>query len=212
MGPALGPDAAVAFLKFSRGGYIPYQSARGFFEVIRGGADSVAISDLVDLSGIAKRIVVNSKGTWIYHMLRQRLGDELFFTTLRSYLETHADGSSTLAAFREVVRRAAPDAGTEEFFAQWLDRTGAPFLDVSWTLAERHVDVVIEQTQAEGLYSLDLDILVENASGTRQLHTVHLDKRRGVFRLPSGDSVTAVTVDPDFKILRWDEIFRSRGG
>ena len=207
----LGADAAVDFLKFSREGYIPLQSARGFFEVIRRGADSVAIADMSNLSGMAKRIVVDSKGTWIYHMLRQRLGDELFFSTLRSYLELHADGSSTLIAFREHVVRAAPHAGLESFFAQWLDRTGAPRLEVSWTLGDGHVNLVIVQTQQEEPYMLDLDVLVEGQGGSRRVHTVHLNARRGEFRLPSTGQVTAVTVDPNFKILRWDEVYAMNG-
>jgi hypothetical protein len=208
----LGPEAAVEFLQFSRAGYIPLQSARGFFEVIRRGADTVAIANMADISGMAKRIVVDSKGTWIYHMLRERLGDERFFNTLRSYLRTHSDGSSTLKVFRDFVVRAAPEAGIDGFFAEWLDRTGAPHLDVSWTASAGRVNLVIAQTQAEGVYTLDLDVLIEDAAGVQRMHAVQLDQRRQEFQLPFAGNASTVTVDPAFKILRWDEVYRRRGG
>jgi hypothetical protein len=203
----LGPEAAVDFLKFSREGYILNQSARGYFEVIRRGADSVAIGQLQNLSGTAKRIVIDSKGTWIYAMLRQRMGDDRFFSALRAYLEAHTDGSSTLGAFREAMARAAPEAGLEEFFAQWLDRTGAPRLEVTWTRVNNEVQVVVTQVHEGDPYTLDVDLLVEGANGERQVQTVKLSGRRGEFRLSFPGTVEKVTLDPDFKILRWDEVY-----
>ncbi len=207
----LGPEAALSFLKFSREGYIPLQSARGYFEVIRRGADSVAIADMANISGMAKRIVVDSKGPWIYHMLRHSLGDELFFASLRSYFETHRDGSSNLRAFREFMTEAAPEAGLEAFFAQWLDRTGAPHLEISWTSGDGILDVVLAQTQEGSVYTLDIDIRIDGADGSSVVHTIHSDQRRVETRVPVVGRPTAVTIDPEFKILRWDETYRMPG-
>jgi hypothetical protein len=73
------------------------------------------------------------------------------------------------------------------------------------------VNLVIDQAQQEEPYTLDLDVLVEEQGGSRRVHNVHLDARRGEFRLPVSGMVTAVTVDPDFRILRWDEVYAMNG-
>jgi hypothetical protein len=93
-----------------------------------------------------------------------------------------------------------------------LDRTGAPHLDVSWTASAGHVNLVIAQTQAEGVYTLDLDVLIEDTAGVQRMHAVHLDQRRQEFQLPFAGNASTVAVDPVFKILRWDEVYRRRGG
>ncbi len=208
----LGPGAAREFLKFSREGYIPRQSARGYFEVVRRGADSVAIADLENLDGIAKRVVVNSKGTWILHMLRDLVGDDRFFATLRRYLRDHVDRSANLDAFRDAFRQAAPDVDVGGFFAQWLDRTGAPRLDVDYQVTGDEVEIVVEQLQAGGPFRLSLEVRVESRSGAESRHRVEIEHTREVFRLPAPDGVSSVMLDPDFEVLRWDKAYRMEGG
>lgn len=208
----LGPGAAKAFLRFSREGYIPLQSARGYFEVVRRGADSVAIAELEDLNGVAKRIVVNSKGTWVLHMLRDRVGDARFFATLRDYLEAHAGGTATLDDFRDGFRRAAPEEDLVTFFTQWLDRTGAPRFDVSWEADGDEVEVVIEQVHDGEPYILTLDVRVSDPGGGAATHRVPIGARRETVRLPAPRGVEGVSLDPEFKILRWDESYRMEGG
>jgi aminopeptidase N len=210
----LGPDSAVAFLKFSRAGYIPLQSARGYFEVVRRGADSVAIADLRNLDGIAKRILVNSKGVWVLHMLRNLVGDERFFTTLAAYLQNHVEEQATLPTFRSAFVRAAPEVDVAGFFAQWLDRTGAPRFEVSWRVVGEEVEVIIDQVQDSAPFSLSVELRVEEADARTITHKVDIDSKRTVLRLPAPRGVKGVSLDPDFKVLRWDEAYsmNSDGG
>lgn len=208
----IGPHAAKNFLRFSREGYIPLQSARGYFEVIRRGADSVAIANLENLQGIAKRIVVNSKGPWVLHMLRNRVGDTRFFDTLRDYLKASAGGSTTLDDFRETFRQAAPDEDLETFFAQWLDRTGAPRFNVSWETDGDEVEVVIEQVQQGEPYTLSLDVCITDPAGGAEIHRVRVVSEREIVRLPAPRGVERVVLDPYFEILRWDESYAMADG
>ncbi len=206
----LGPDSARHFLRFSRQGYIPLQSARGYFEVIRRGADSVPIAVMDDLNGIAKRIVVDSKGAWIYQMLREQLGDEPFFAILRSYLATYRDRASTLSAFRAFVTAAAPDRHLEAFFRQWLDRTGAPRFETSWKQVGDSMDIVVRQTQAGEPFVLDIDVRIQGGTAATTMdRVVHLDSGESHFRLPFADRAEAVVLDPEYRILRWDESYRA---
>jgi hypothetical protein len=204
----LGEEAAVEFLKVGRDGYIRYQSARGYFEVVERGADSVGIADMEHIQTRARRTVVDSKGTWIYHMLRQLVGDEVFFGTLRAYLRDRAGNATSLDEFRETFIQVAPETDLERFFEQWLDRTGAPRFDVEWTAMGNEVEVTVRQTQEGEPYAVSLELLVRGTDGTGEIHEVMVDSTQEVVRLPAPSGVTEVVLDPHFRILRWDESYR----
>ena len=204
----LGRNTAVDFLKFSREGYIPLQSAVGFFEVVRRGADSVAIADMENLDGMAKRIVVDSKGPWVYQMLRELVGDDIFFATLRSYLSNHAAGTSTLDRFRETFAAAAPAQDVRGFFEQWLDRTGAPRFEVEWRDAGAEVEVTLRQIQEGDAYAVRAEILVRGSEGPGEIHSVRIDAKEQTVRLPAPRGASEVVFDPEFKIFRWDASYQ----
>jgi len=80
-----GQQAATDFLQFSRRDYIHCQSASGYFSRIFGEEHDKA---LMNLTGVGQDyLLANAKGPWVYHMLRQRVGDGLFFSTLRQLVE-----------------------------------------------------------------------------------------------------------------------------
>ena len=85
-----GEEAATEFLRFSRPGYIDNQCARGYFAYVRTGVDR----PLSELDGSTRfdHNLSDAKGHWVYHMLRQRVGDELFFGTLRELIASTAAG------------------------------------------------------------------------------------------------------------------------
>ena len=140
-------------------------------------------------------------------MLRRQVGDELFFATLRRLIERHGRGSMTLDDVRAAFRAAAPaEAELERFFSDWLDRTGAPVLDVEWSALENEgaheVELVVRQTGAP--FRLVLEVLVESAAGER-LETVVVDGAETRKRIAAAGVPTGVRVDPQHRLLIWDE-------
>ncbi|MEQ8764944.1 MAG: M1 family aminopeptidase [Planctomycetota bacterium] len=198
-----GAAAASEFLRSSRAGYIPDQCAKGYFEILRTGRDK----PLAELkSGGVDHTLADSKGTWFYHMLRRRVGDELFFQTLRSILEKYAGEQLSLAALREEFSKVAPaEARLKVFFSQWLDRTGAPIL-----VGElRGSSLVLRQEQAGAPFDLNVEVeLVSDDGATRRELT--LRDQEATFELEGLEGVREIRVDPDFKILRWDESYGAR--
>lgn len=196
-----GDEAATRFLDFSRVGYNPLQCARGFFGLWRAGSDR-ALAKLED--GPFDHNLSDSKGHWMFHMLRRRVGDEVFFRTLRSFVEDPAKRTTTLAAVRAAFVAAAPEARLERFFADWLDRRGAPVLTEHWTdestAAESRVRLAIEQRDAP--YDLDLEVEVEGADG-KQRHVIRVSEPRGEWTLAAPGKPAKVTLDPDHRLLIW---------
>jgi hypothetical protein len=205
----LGEDAATEFLRFSRPEYNTRQCARGYFDVVRSGEDT-PMSGTTETGGVYHTIA-DAKGHWVLHMLRRRVGDEVFFEVLRSFVNDYAERALTIGAFREAFAAAAPGARLERFFEQWLDRTGAPVLDLDWKPeGDDGIEVTLTQRQNGSPYELDLEIEMSGGALPVRRETVTLTERRQTFRLESPHRTTVVRLDPNHRVLRWTPEYGSR--
>jgi len=201
-----GRDAMTEFLRFSRPGYIPGQCARGYFELWRRGADK----PLMELqSGGTDHQLSDAKGHWVYHMLRRKVGDEVFFATLRGVIADFTERELTWAELRARFGAAAPDAGLEEFFEQWLERAGAPILDSRWTPTAGGVALTVTQVGPGAPYRLDLDVALDGSEGT-VLRRVDLRAREQTFELAVAGEVRDVRLDPEHALLIWHPDYGER--
>lgn len=149
--------------------------------------------------------LANTKGHWVYHMLRRRVGDELFFSVLRDLIAQHG-GAEPISM--DVIRQAFVDAASAEhrlevFFEQWLERTGAPDLEASWEVAGEPArpQVTVTVSQHGEPYDLVLDLAVRGEDGRRR-HRVSVSKAEETFVLSSPGTPIEVQLDPDHQILR----------
>ncbi len=198
-----GDNAMAEFLEYSREGYSGWQCALGYFGIVRRGGDK-PLSQLErdrwdhDLS--------DSKGHWFYHMLRRRVGDELFFAILRGLLRDFANQAMSLDDVRKAFLEAVPnDPALRAFLEQWLDRTGAPVIDLEWWAIDRGaaVEVVLTQQQAGDPYALDVPIEIEVRSGERMRRTVKVKDRETRVTLETPARPVDVSLDPDVELLLW---------
>lgn len=207
-----GEKAATEFLRFSGGSAPSLHCARGFFWLQRRGRDRPLTAATGGPESVGHTLA-NSKGVWVYHMLRRRVGDELFFGTLQALVDRYGGGSMSLRDLRRAFAEAAPpEARLETFFAQWLDRTGAPRLDLEWSdvwQEENHLARVVV-TQRAKPYDLDLDIAVDTENGT-ELHTVRLSQAEQTYMLSVPGKPTRVRLDPEHRLLIWKPEYSSWG-
>jgi aminopeptidase N len=201
-----GVDAATEFLRFSAPGYSPQQCAKGYFEMIARGEDR-PLSQLG--SGGWQHHLSDAKGHWVYHMLRQRVGDDLFFATLRSLIDTYRGRHMSLDDLRAAfVRAAGPEAELETFFEQWLDRTGAPELELQWAYSRTDrgglVEGAIRQVQTGEPYHLFVTLaLAGSGSSVGGEHVVELRSQTTEFSLEVDAEIDEVILDPHHHILMW---------
>jgi len=87
-----------------------------------------------------------AKGGQVLHMLRNLVGDEAFFASLRYYLKRHAftdvESHELRLAFEDVTGR-----DLNWFFDQWFFSTGHPQLSVTHKEGDGGYQLFIEQTQ-----------------------------------------------------------------
>ncbi|HVR42917.1 MAG TPA: hypothetical protein VMS56_05670 [Thermoanaerobaculia bacterium] len=197
-----GREASIEFLRFSREGYSPVQCALGYFYIARRGEDE----PLAVLRGKSGHNLADSKGMWFHHMLRERMGDERYFGALGALFERFDGGSAALDDFRAIVLAASPDdSGMEAFLAQWLERTGAPEIGVSWWSVDRGkgVEITLEQKQAGEPYALDLELAIDLDDGSTVIERAHLDARSHTIRVEVPSRALGVRLDPQHRLLVW---------
>jgi hypothetical protein len=72
--------------------------------------------------------VAAGKGVWVLHELRRYLKPATFDHLMDRFGAEHAGRETSVADLQDFLRKAAPTAKTDAFFAYWLDRKGLPTL------------------------------------------------------------------------------------
>jgi aminopeptidase N len=153
------------------------------------------------------------KGAWVVGMLREEIGDELFWRALKTYLTDNRAGSVVTDDLRRAVEKVT-GRNLERFFEQWIEKAGHPELeiDTSWDEDRKELCLAIEQKQSgEGVpeafhVTLPVRLLVpgkEGADGAWVEGTAALRQRRQVFVFTLDAEPTAVVLDP------WDRVLKS---
>lgn len=90
------------------------------------------------------RTIIYDKGSWVIHMLRRRLGDDLFWALLAETARKYRLQPLSTTEFRDLAATflakqpprdsyRAIDPKLENFFDTWTAGTGIPNLKLSWT-------------------------------------------------------------------------------
>jgi aminopeptidase N len=161
---------------------------------------------------------VYQKGATVMHMLRELLGDSVFFAALREYGQEHAYGSAVTADWQAKLEEHY-GGSLSWFFDEWVYGTGYPRYRV--TIADSDIQLLlIEQIQATAtLFAMPVDLWLISYEGD----TVHT----GVWTQATRDLQTwlilpndtlggfvfdRVVLDPGNKILKTAEYHHDAAG
>ncbi len=99
------------------------------------------------------------KGSSVLHMLRRRVGDELFWTSVRTYLTRYAHQPVETWQFRRVFEEVT-GRSLERFFYDWTERPGAPELEFrfDWDASENLAELAFKQTQKEDAFEIPVEV------------------------------------------------------
>lgn len=148
-----------------------------------------------------------AKGAWVVHMLRQRLGDQVFRAGIRGYLLRHRFSSVEPVDLRRALEEQS-HLPLRAFFKRWVEQPGHPALKAEWRWdAERKaLQLQVEQTQkperGAPLFDLDLEVAVRVKAGEEPvIHRLRLHKARGEWSLPAAERPLLLELDPRAAIL-----------
>jgi aminopeptidase N len=138
------------------------------------------------------------KGAFVLHMLRQRLGDDVFFAGLKRYLTDNRLKSVETVDFRRPMERTS-GRDLERFFYDWTERAGHPKLEVTTTYDPEHkrVRVAVKQTQAGEAFRFPLKICLkgDQAQGTSVFEEL-IDQKEQSIQIPMATRPRGVEIDP----------------
>jgi aminopeptidase N len=147
--------------------------------------------------------ITYQKGSRVLHLLRNKVGDEAFFLSLKNYLNNHAYDNAEIDDLRNEFEKVT---GTDlrPFFQQWFMRGGHPTIDIRYDYIDSLglLAVTVEQTQTSqvGLFNFPLTFEVTQGQKTRN-YSFDISKKKEIFYVKKIDEELAdrvdVNVDPD---------------
>ena len=153
----------------------------------------------------ASEAIGYGKALMVFHMLRQKVGDENFKKSIQSF---NRQNKFKKAAYSD-IQNSFEDATEEDldwFFDQWIKRKGAPSLQLTKSFVNK-VDehyvlkFTIEQIQKEDPFILDVPIVVVDNNGTHR-RVFQLKDRKTEFSIKSDDEPLKIMIDPQFDLMR----------
>ncbi len=154
----------------------------------------------------ASEAIGYGKGAMFFHMLKQELGDTLFFLGLRKF---YRDRRFSKAGFDDLRQAWETVSGRDlqALFAQWLKRTGAPELRLSGVRQQRNehawqLDFELQQVQKEPAYWLTIPVQIQLEQGEIVRNRVTLSSKQQFFSLALPGRALRISIDPDFDVFR----------
>jgi aminopeptidase N len=132
-------------------------------------------------------------------MLEQRIGRPAFDRGVAAFFAAHRGSDAGWRELQGAFERAS-GRDLQAFFAQWLERTGAPAIslhDVRFGASE----VRFALQQEPGSYELQVPVAIVTERGT-VTRVVSLAGARAEFALPTDGHPTALRIDPEQHVFR----------
>jgi hypothetical protein len=205
-----GEPALRRFLKY---GWPDYpQSAQMYFNQFadKPGRDlPLGLMSADSAQGMVLHTLADTKGHFVYNMLRETIGDEAFLAGLRDIIAHHTRGKAGLRDLQAAWEKASGKK-LDSFFQEWFQRPGAPEFVFKSTTAEEAGGVHLRGSVAQPKtpYTADVEIVLCYASGT-EIKTLHVSSADTPFDFRLAAIPKAVLFDPDYKVFRWDEEFQN---
>ncbi len=166
---------------------------------------TITVEDTTRFSSIFGLIVYH-KGAWLLHMLRHVIGDDAFFTALRTYLDDPrwTYGSVRTENFIETCETVSGQ-NLHTFFDQWLNYPFYPTYEYKWNARQTkngaQIETTIRQTQQQTVYVMPIDLKFIFADGHDTLITVQNNKISQSYRFLLKQIPIQLIFDPDHWIL-----------
>jgi aminopeptidase N len=144
------------------------------------------------------------KGAWFLHMLRQNIGDQLFWKGIKQFYESYAHAKADTYDFQKLIETLAQQS-LVDFFDLWLFQPGHPVVKGSWKYAGlgKKLKINLEQVQDHAhIYQMPLEVGVwYKDNPDPEIYTVKLNDREEQFSIKLNGKPEQVVLDPLSKVL-----------
>jgi len=139
------------------------------------------------------------KGALVLHMLRNELGDEIFWKGIRTYYQKYKFSNASTNNFKDVMAKVS-GKNLDVFFTQWLQKSGHPVLKSSWIYFNDNVRIMIDQTQ-DTLFEFPLELELVHKDGSSEIKTIQISDKSSAHIVPATGEIKEIKFDPNIKLL-----------
>ncbi len=141
------------------------------------------------------------KASWFLHMLRENVGDTIFFKGLQKFYIEFQNSTALTEDFQKVMETTS-GKDLDMFFQQWLWQPGCPKIKLTWKQKKDNTLVLkIEQVQEEYLFQFPFEIEYNLENGETKIKTVDISERKNEFQFSFNGKIETVKPDPKVKLL-----------
>jgi hypothetical protein len=177
--------------------------------VVRGDEEDFALREFTSRTTAGTRTIGYGKSMMVFHMVRNRIGNDLFWESLSDLYSTR---KFTTVSWNDIFsffeKHSSEDLAS--FKTQWIGRTGAPHFALENVQSSaigddglHRIEFDIKQLQTSSPYRIDIPITVSLMSDSvykTVLRDVHGSMYHARVQVPGAP--VALSVDPDFDLFR----------
>lgn len=140
------------------------------------------------------------KGSWVLHMLRNKIGDSAFWEGTREYYRSYAGRNASTEDYRKIME-AASGKSLEHFFRQWLYVPGQPALKIDQQYNNGKYTVTVTQLQPI-LFEFPLQLQIDTGNELGKLiKSMEIKGKQSSFSIPLQKKPASLVVDPNVNLL-----------
>ena len=153
----------------------------------------------------ASEAIGYGKSLMMWHMLRQKLGDETFKKGFALFYENFKFKTASFDDIRTSFETVSA-TDLQDFFSQWITRTGAPEIAINEVKVSKAGDkfkviVTLEQTQKADAFKVDVPIAIATGKGLETI-VVNMKDKRQDFGFDLSNEPLKLAVDPQYDVFR----------
>ncbi len=163
------------------------------------------LNKFLSRTNAASEAIGYGKSLMMWNMLREEIGDESFIKSMQTF---YRQNKYKNASFDDIRLAAEQVTGKDfnSFFRQWVDRTGAPELNLSGVEREKtnggyNLSFTISQVQDEDAFTLQIPIAVTCEDET-VVKKIAMTGKQQVYSFIFTKKPLFIQVDPQFQLFR----------
>lgn len=146
------------------------------------------------------------KSAMVFHMLRKMVGEEIFFSSLRRFVEKNSFKAASWAELRDAFESGYGQK-LDWFFRQWVDESGVPEIEIkNLELKYRGAKMIVSFTVNQKVknYKIHLPVVLKLREGgeVRKVFEIEKETTSLEMEIGSDERPVALTIDDNYDLFR----------
>lgn len=139
------------------------------------------------------------KGSWFLHMLRNKLGDEIFWKGIKMYYNKYKFNNANTEDFMKVMEEVSGQE-LRYYFDCWLSQPEHLKLDIDINYDDEILLFKYRQMQQKR-FSEEIEVVIHFEDGSSRIFNPFINLDEESFELKEGKTIKRIEIDPNQKLL-----------